>query len=142
MECSAAEATGLSFVCFVAINPRVLSANRVEFGFFFHKLSNLALVARVCYCLFFVFSFGVSDYSVRDYFTPIFFIEISFVLPPPPLRPTVHQATSHPPRQVASNVFPKRGGPTTPIAVNVGWVFTSVRKKTVFLDKSSKTLDI
>ena len=30
-----AETTGLSFVCFVVINPRVLSANRVDLGFFF-----------------------------------------------------------------------------------------------------------
>ena len=30
----AAEATGLGFVCFVVINPRVLSANRVDLGFF------------------------------------------------------------------------------------------------------------
>ena len=27
-------ATGLGFVCFVVINPRVLSANRVDLGFF------------------------------------------------------------------------------------------------------------
>ena len=42
MGCSgAAEATGPGFVCFVVINPCVLSANRVDFGFFlFHKFSN------------------------------------------------------------------------------------------------------
>ena len=43
MECGAAEATGLGFVCFVVINPRVLSANRVYFGlfsFFFFFLFN------------------------------------------------------------------------------------------------------
>ena len=34
MGCGAAEATGLCFVCFVVINPRVLSANRVDFGLF------------------------------------------------------------------------------------------------------------
>ena len=33
--CGAAEATGLGFVCFVVLNPRVLSANRVDLGFFF-----------------------------------------------------------------------------------------------------------
>ena len=33
MECGAAEATGLGFVCFVVSNPRVLSANRVVLGF-------------------------------------------------------------------------------------------------------------
>ena len=32
--CGAAEATGLGFVCFVVINPRVLSANRVDLDFF------------------------------------------------------------------------------------------------------------
>mgnify|MGYP003571746643 CR=1 FL=1 len=38
MGCGAAEATGLGFVCFVVINPCVLSANRVDLGFFlFHK---------------------------------------------------------------------------------------------------------
>ena len=41
MGCGAAEATGLGFVCFVVINPWVLSANRVDLGFFlFHKFSN------------------------------------------------------------------------------------------------------
>ena len=35
MECGPAEATGLGFVCFVVINPRVLSANRVYFGLLF-----------------------------------------------------------------------------------------------------------
>ena len=40
-EALIAEATGLGFVCFVVLNPRVLSANRVDFGFFlFQKLSN------------------------------------------------------------------------------------------------------
>ena len=34
MGCGAIEATGLGFVCFVAINPRVLSADRVDSGFF------------------------------------------------------------------------------------------------------------
>ena len=33
MGCGAAEATGLGFVCFAVINPRVLSANRVYFDF-------------------------------------------------------------------------------------------------------------
>ena len=32
--CGAAEATGPGFVCFVVINPCVLSANRVVFGLF------------------------------------------------------------------------------------------------------------
>ena len=34
MGSGAAEATGLGFVCFVVINFRVLSANRVDFGLF------------------------------------------------------------------------------------------------------------
>ena len=34
MGCGAAEATGLGFVCFVVISPCVLSANRVDLGFF------------------------------------------------------------------------------------------------------------
>ena len=34
MGCGAAEATGLGFVCFVVINPPVLSANIVDLGFF------------------------------------------------------------------------------------------------------------
>ena len=33
-RCGAEEATGMGFVCFVVINPCVLSANRVDFGFF------------------------------------------------------------------------------------------------------------
>ena len=33
--CGAAEATGMGFVCFVAINPCVLSANRVDLGLFY-----------------------------------------------------------------------------------------------------------
>ena len=32
MMVGAAEATGLDFVCFVIINPRVSSANKVDFG--------------------------------------------------------------------------------------------------------------
>ena len=39
--CGAAEATGLGFVCFVVINRRVLSANRVDLGFMFHNFSIL-----------------------------------------------------------------------------------------------------
>ena len=37
LGCGAVEATGLSFVCFVVINPRVFSANRVVLGFFCFK---------------------------------------------------------------------------------------------------------
>ena len=51
MGCGVSEATGLGFVCFVVLNPRMLSANRVDLGFFlFHNFS----------------TFTVSDYSVRD----------------------------------------------------------------------------
>ena len=48
----------------------------------------LALVAHVCYCLFFVFclEFQMIRFVIST-FSPIFFIEISFVLlPPPPVR--------------------------------------------------------
>ena len=38
MGWDAAEATGLGFVCLVVINPRVLSANRVDFGYLFTPL--------------------------------------------------------------------------------------------------------
>ena len=87
---------------FFVINPRVFSANRVDLGFFcfinpillvfvcvfvIWFLSSFS-VARVCFCLsFFVLYslFGVSDFQfVISTFTPLFFIEISFVLPPPP----------------------------------------------------------
>ena len=34
MGCGAAEATGLDFVCFIVINPCVLSTNRVDLGSF------------------------------------------------------------------------------------------------------------
>ena len=34
MGCGAAESTCLGFVCFVVINPRLLSTNRVDLGFF------------------------------------------------------------------------------------------------------------
>ena len=37
MGCGTAEATGLGFVCFVVNNPRVLSANRVDLGFFVYS---------------------------------------------------------------------------------------------------------
>ena len=40
MGCGAAVAIGLAFVCFVVINPRVLSANRGDLGFLFLKFSN------------------------------------------------------------------------------------------------------
>ena len=62
MGCGAAEATGLGFVCFIVINPCVLSTNIVDFGLFlFHNFSNFT--------------------SVPDrYLYTIVFIEISFVL--------------------------------------------------------------
>ena len=57
MGCGAAEATGLGFVCFVVINPRVLSANRVDFGlscFINFSISSggwtLQRLARACFC--------------------------------------------------------------------------------------------
>ena len=39
MGCGAAEVTDLSFVFFYFIYPRVLSANRVDFGLFFFVLN-------------------------------------------------------------------------------------------------------
>ena len=60
----AAEVTGLGFVCFVVINPCVLSANRAGLGYLFHKFSIIRLVIST--------------------FTQIFIIEISFALPPSP----------------------------------------------------------
>ena len=35
LGCIAAKATGLGFVCFVVLSTRVLSANRIDLGFFF-----------------------------------------------------------------------------------------------------------
>ena len=78
MGCGAAEATGF-------------------WDLFCHKFSNftfvflssvfcqvLALVAHVCCCLFFVcLEFQIIRFVIST-FTPIFFIEISFVLLPPP----------------------------------------------------------
>ena len=55
----------------------------------------LALVARVCYCLFFVFvclEFQIIRLVISP-FTPIFFIEISFVLLPPP--PQLEQSAAN-----------------------------------------------
>ena len=43
--CGAAEATGHGLVCFVVINPCVLSVNRIIF--LFHKLSNFTLSALI-----------------------------------------------------------------------------------------------
>ena len=40
---NATEVTCLCFVCFVGINLRVFSANRVDLGFLFHKFSNFPL---------------------------------------------------------------------------------------------------
>ena len=43
MGCGAAEATGLGFVCFVVTNPCVLSANKVDLGFFCFKIFPILL---------------------------------------------------------------------------------------------------
>ena len=41
MRCCRSDWSGLGFACFVVINPRVLSANRVDFcAFLFHTFSN------------------------------------------------------------------------------------------------------
>ena len=67
----AAEATGLSFVCFVVINPCVLSANGVDLGFFVSHIFQF-------------FSFR----SFGSWLVPFcqYSRYISFVLPPPPPR--------------------------------------------------------
>ena len=41
--------TGLGFVCFVVINPHVLSANRVDLGFFFCFINFPIQPAQVSY---------------------------------------------------------------------------------------------
>ena len=43
MRCGAAEPIGLGVVCFVVINPCVLSANRVDLGFFYFINSPILL---------------------------------------------------------------------------------------------------
>ena len=44
MVCGAAEATGLDFVCFAVLSPRVLAADRVDSGFCFcNKVPLLSL---------------------------------------------------------------------------------------------------
>ena len=50
MRCVAAEATGLGFVCFVVINPRVLSANGVDLGFFYFFHQSIFSYAGVTGC--------------------------------------------------------------------------------------------
>ena len=72
------------------------------YGFFF-VFFFVSLVARVCYCLFLVCClFGVSDiWFVISTFTPIFFIEV-FVLLPPPHQHPIYLAT--PNREVASQL--------------------------------------
>ena len=53
MGCGAAEATGLGFVCFVVLNLRVLSANRVDFGLFcFINLQWDAVLQKLAWALF------------------------------------------------------------------------------------------
>ena len=48
-------------------------------------MSSFSVACSCLLLLVFVFFVGVSDYSVGDSaFTPIFFMEVSFVLPPPP----------------------------------------------------------
>ena len=109
MGCGAAEATGLGFVCFGVINPRVLSANRVDLAFvvrfhtifFFTELFD-SLFSPWAFLLSFVFQSKTVFYIqpsccqptefILSFFLPttfmaICFIEISFVLPPPPGTP-------------------------------------------------------
>ena len=68
----------------------------------------LALAARVCYCLCFVLvclEFQIIRFVISN-FTPTFFIEISFVLPPPPqpIQPNYGQVTSKGPRQFVADI--------------------------------------
>ena len=69
----AAEATGLGVVCFVVINPRVLSANRVDFGFFclinFPILLHLTLQASC------VFGDALLDYPEHKFIRPHYFYD-------------------------------------------------------------------
>ena len=62
LGCGAAEATGLGFVCFVVMNPCVLSA-RVDLGFFllqnFFKFIPPQSTSNIINCLFYLF--GVSE---------------------------------------------------------------------------------
>ena len=71
MGCGAAEATGLGFVCFVVINPRVLSANS-DLGFFFICFINIpfCLYANILHRYFVRFtppdmSMGGSEASIH-----------------------------------------------------------------------------
>ena len=67
MGCGFKEATGLGFVCFVIINPCVLSANRVDLGFFVSKFSNFTPPPP-----------STSNYlSVSSYILLVFFVVLS-----------------------------------------------------------------
>mgnify|MGYP003571710892 CR=1 FL=1 len=48
MGCGAAKASDMGFVCFVVINPCVLSANKADFGLFCYKFSNFTPPPQVC----------------------------------------------------------------------------------------------
>ena len=56
VTCGAAEATSMGFVCFVVINPRVLSANIIDLSFFvsyiflFHPPGKIQIVKRFNEC--------------------------------------------------------------------------------------------
>ena len=108
-RCGDVEATGLAWALFVLLlSTHVLSANRVDLGFVFHKFSYFTLSPSVFFC----FLFGVSDFGswlVISTFTPMFFIEISFVSSPPP-RPVTAARKAKVVVQDAGALF---GGPAT-----------------------------
>ena len=98
MGCGAAEAIDLGFVCFVVVNPCVFLAGRVILSFFFvfanfpilRLLSSFSIGCSCLLLLVFLF-FVCLEFQINRFvfstFTPVFFIEISFVLPPPPHPP-------------------------------------------------------
>ena len=92
MGCGAAEATVLGFVCFVVINPCVLSANMFDFELHCYinfpilhlVLSSFSgLFVFVIACVFVCLEFQIIRFVIST-FMPIFFIEIFFVLLTPP----------------------------------------------------------
>ena len=79
--CGAAEATGLGFVCFVVINPCVLSANSVDLDFFV----SLIVPISPLHPLFQIIRFVISTFSQFSsskfpsfYSPPPFFFLVGF----------------------------------------------------------------
>ena len=88
----AAEGTDLCFVCFVVINPRLLSATELILGFFFHKFSNFTptdsskagsgFFLFLCFCHLSLSSFSVGFvcYCLVLFFVCLEFQIIRFVI--------------------------------------------------------------